>query len=69
MSRYKIIIQDEKNNQSYEIGSFQDMEIKQLKDVNNSKETGILDYSKKHKCLLKLWSGAKEFDDIEGELI
>lgn len=71
MSRYKIIIKDEKNKQSYEIGTFQDMDIKQLKDtdvVSTPGQVATLEYTGKHKCLLKLWSGAKDFDDIEGEL-
>lgn len=66
MPRYKIIIVDNENKQSYEIGTFEDMDIGQFKAVEMTPD-GLRDIHK-HKCLLKLWSGSENFDDIEGEL-
>jgi hypothetical protein len=65
-SRYKIIIVDEHNKQSYELGPFEDMDLGQYKDYEVTPD-GLKDVHK-HKCLLKLWSGSEKFEDIEGDL-
>jgi hypothetical protein len=66
MPRYKIIIVDDLNKQSYELGPFEDMDLSQFKGFEMTPD-GLKDVHK-HKCLLKLWSGSENFDDIEGEL-
>ena len=68
MSRYVVMIIDKKNQQNYEKGEFQDLDIKQHKGVTKDKLTGKIEYNGEHKCVLKLWSGSEKFEDIKGEL-
>jgi len=67
MSRYRISVQDLKNNYIYELGYFENIDIDNFKGVDVD-EKGFLQDSGKHKCVITLWTGAENPDEITKEI-